>query len=133
MDLGRREIAAGILKKLVSASGVEIDQPFYPPCERYEQLSPEGRESEWFVAAANEQFELTRSHSSHFLSGALERLEWLCKGPFSSAAINRRLILECARQGRGLPELIRYLNPEHEHQNPGYWTAAGLPQILQLC
>lgn len=132
LDLGHRDIAVGSLKKLVSASGVEIDQPFYPPCERYEQLSPEGRESEWFVAAANEQFELSRSHSSRFQSGALERLNWLCNSPFSSAAINRRLILESARQGRGLPELIHYLNPEYEHQNPGYWTAAGLPQILRL-
>lgn len=133
LDLGQRDIAVGSLMKLVSASGVEIDQPFYPPCERYEQLSPEGRESEWFVAAANEQFELSRSHSSRFQSGALERLEWLCSSPFSSAAMNRRLILEGARQGRGLPELISYLNPEHEHQNPGYWTAAGLSQILRLC
>ncbi|MDP1611959.1 MAG: FkbM family methyltransferase [Sulfuritalea sp.] len=133
LDIGHRGIAVATLEKLVSTSGVELDQPFFPPGERYEDLSPEGRESEWFVAAANEQFELARSHSSYFQTGALDRLKWLCESPFSSAAINRRLILEGAKRGQELSDLVSYLNPGHSPQNPAYWTATGLPEILQLC
>lgn len=132
LDLGYRGTAGKILEKLVSASDVEIDQPFFPPCERFEHLSPEGREPEWFVAAANEQFEVTRSYSSCFQSGEMDRLKWLCASPFSCAAINRRLILEGASRGQELSDLVNYLNPGHQHQNSSYWTAAGLPEILRL-
>ena len=132
LDLGRHREAIEALRKLVKVTGVEIDQPFFPPCERYEQLSPEGRESEWFVAACNEQFEVARSHSSCFLANELARLKWLCAGPFSSPAMNRRLILEAARQGAELQELLGYVNYGHPHQNSGYWTVAGLPELLRL-
>ena len=132
LDLGRREFAVGVLARLVKVNGIEIDQPFFPPCERYEFLSPEGRESEWFVAAANEQFELARSHSSCFCGGDLDRLKWLSESPFASAAINRRLVLEAARRGHGLPDLSGYVKRGLSHENPVYWTAAGLPNILAM-
>lgn len=133
LDLGYRGIAVVTLEKLAGAKDVEIDQPFFPPCERYDALSPAGKESEWFVAAANEQFELTRSYSSCFQGGALDRLKWLCDSGFSSALINRRLILEGARRGQEFPDLVKYLNPRHRHQNAAYWTPAGLLEILRLC
>ncbi len=132
LDLGRREFAVGVLERLVTANGVELDQPFFPPCGRYEFLSPEGRESEWFVAAANEQFELARSHSSCFCGGDLDRLKWLGEGPFASAAINRRLVLEAARRGHGLPDLLGYLNHGLSRENPALWTAAGFQNIVAM-
>lgn len=132
LDLGQRHVATEALGTLVGASGVEIDQPFYPPCARYENISPLDRESAWFVAAANEQFELARSHSSCFQSGDLDRLKWLCDSPFSSPEINRRLILEAVRRGQELPELLTYVDPAHRHQNPVYWTVAGFPMLSRM-
>lgn len=132
LDLGQRRVAVDALQKLVRANGIELDQPFFPPCARYEELLPQGRESEWFVAAANEQFELTRSHSSRFQSGELERLKWLCDSHFSSAEIHRRLILEAVRRGLVLPELLGYLGAAQSHRNPQFWSEAGLPELLRL-
>lgn len=131
-DLGLRRVSVDILKKLIKVSGIELDQPFLVPCERFEQLSPEGLESEWFVAAVNEQFELSRSHSSCFLRDELIRLQWLCDSPFSSPAIGRRLILEAGRQGMGVDGLRAYVHPQHRHSNPEYWTAEGVPLLASL-
>lgn len=132
LDMGKRHFAVESLNKLIAITATELDQPFFPPCERYEGLSPTDRESDWFVAASNEQFELSRSHSSCFVDSELDRLKWLSVGPFSSAAINRRLILEAARQGSSLSDLVGYVRSEHQHRNPAYWTAKGLPDLLGL-
>lgn len=131
-DLGLRRVAVDILKKLITVSGIELDQPFLVPCSRFEQLSPEGLESDWFVAAANEQFELSRSHSSCFLRDELIRLQWLCDSPFSSPEIGRRLMLEAGRQGVGVDRLRAYVHPQHRHSNPEYWTAEGVPLLASL-
>lgn len=132
LDLGNYRVALDALQNLLATDGIELDQPFYPPCPRYELLSPEGRESEWFLAAANEQFELARSHLSCFQGGELDRLKWLCDSQFASAAIDRRLILECASRGQDASDFVNYLRPGQQHQNPSYWTAAGLPEIFRL-
>lgn len=132
LDLGYRTLAVDALRRLTLLSGVELDQPFYPPCARFEMLSPRGLESEWFVAAANEEFELTRTRSSCFQDKDLARLQWLCAGPFSSAAIYRRLILKAAKQGQDLKELLRYAKSGQWHQNPTYWTETGIRDLLAL-
>lgn len=132
LDLGNYRVALDALQNLLATDGIELDQPFYPPCPRYELLSPEGRESEWFLAAANEQFELARSHLSCFQGGELDRLKWLWDSQFASAAISRRLILEGVKRGRELSELVRYLNPGHPQQNPAHWTVTGLSEIIRL-
>ena len=132
LDLGYRGIAVETLMKLITISGVEIDQPFFPPCQRYEGMSPEGCESEWFAAASNEQFELCRRYSSWFLDNQLLRLRWLCQSGFPSPEISRRLILAAARWGSGAPDLETHLDPEYRHHNPAYWTKAGLPDLVGL-
>ncbi len=132
LDLGYRRDAIEALKILVKLTGVEIDQPFFPPCERYEQISPEGRESEWFVAAAHEQFELIRSYSSCFLANEFVRLKWLCESQFSSPAIYRRMFLEGLRQGVQLTDLLAYVNTEHRHQNARFWSESGLSDLVGL-
>lgn len=131
-DLGLRRVSVDILKKLIKVSGIELHEPFLVPCERFEQLSPEGLESEWFVAAVNEQFELSRSHSSCFLRDELVRLQWLCDSPFSSPEIGRRLMLEAGRQGMGVEGMRAYVHPQHRHSNPEYWTAEGVPLLASL-
>lgn len=128
-DLGRRGTSVDSLKKLIRVSGAELTEPFAVPCARYEQLSPEGRESDWFVSAANEQFELTRSHSSCFLPVELERLKWLCSGPFGSPELFRRLALATARSKADINELAKFEKFQQFHCNPEYWSETGLQGV----
>jgi FkbM family methyltransferase len=93
LDLGLRTSAVEALGQLVAMPVAELDQPFFPPCSRYDRISLEGGESDWFVAASNEQLELCRSYSSCFAKADLERLKWLCSSPFVSAELVRRLVL----------------------------------------
>lgn len=131
LDLGHRQRAIDAMMKLVRVTGVEVDQPFLPACERYEGLEPAGRESEWFVAGANEQFELSRSLSSCFLRNESTRLKWLLAGPFSSPAICRRLILDAVVHGHEA-DLPASVDPRHGHCNPEYWMTTGYSALKAL-
>lgn len=99
LDLGMRTPAVEALGRLVAMPTAEIDQPFFPPCSRYDWISLHGCESDWFVAASNEQLELSRSHSSCFAAADLDRLKWLCSSRFASAELVRRLVLAATRVG----------------------------------
>lgn len=132
LSLGYQHRAHDDLKRLLASPEGEIDQPFFPASERFEELSPAGREADWFVAAAMEQMELSKSHSSGFAGSGRQHLELLCEGPFASAEMCRRMILKGARHGMQVHELLNFIKPEHRHGNPRYWTEAGLRDILAM-
>ncbi|MDO8312261.1 MAG: FkbM family methyltransferase [Sideroxyarcus sp.] len=132
LDLGRRRIAIDTLNRWHEMPLGAIDHPFFPPSLRYETLSPEGNEAEWFAAGFVEQIELSHSHSSCYASDPLDRLQWLCKSSFASAEISRRAILSSAHRGIGLQDLLGYINPNHHHQNAAFWSVDGLTRILAL-
>jgi FkbM family methyltransferase len=132
LDLGHRQIAVETLTQLLGMEGAQIEQPFFPPCPRYEGLPVEGREADWFSAAAIEQMEISQAYSSKFVDKGLDRLQALCVSPFASAEISRRAVLRSARGGMGLRDLVGYLNPDHQHQNSSYWLPSQLSTILSL-
>ncbi|MDZ4254087.1 MAG: FkbM family methyltransferase [Sulfuritalea sp.] len=132
LDLGRRSTGVDALRQLVSATGAELDQPFFPPCARFEALSPENREADWFSAAVYEQLEVSEHHSSWFAASDSTRVKWLCESPFASPEISRRMILRAAADGMAPSDLASFLKAEHRHANSGYWTPAGIPLILAL-
>ena len=132
LDLGYRRIAVDTLEQMLSVTGDGIDQAFFPACERYEQLLPDGHEADWFAAASIEQLELSQEHSSMFAGSATSRLRLLCESPFASAAISRRMILKSVRPGMPLTELRSYLRPEHSHVNNAYWSEPGLEKLVAL-
>ncbi len=106
LDLGSRTIAVKALGHLVAMSAMQIEQPFFPSCARYDRISLDDRDADWFVAAANEQFELSRSYSSCFADADLVRLRWLCASPFASAELGRRLILAETSARMGLADRL---------------------------
>lgn len=129
-DLGHRRIALDALQTLVGLDAVQLDQAFHPPCGRYELLSPAGHESEWLLAAAHEELQFRGWGSPWRGTGDLAALRWLCESPFATPETLRRLILEAARRGHGLTELISYLHSEPGHLNPSFWTSDGLRELL---
>jgi FkbM family methyltransferase len=132
LDLGRRSIAVDALRKLVSTNGIELDQPFFPPCARFEAVSPENQEADWFAAAVYEQLEMSQHFSSWLGGDDLTRLKWLCESPFASPEIRRRMILRSLAEGAPLSVLESFLGSEHKHANPSYWTATGIPLLQAL-
>lgn len=132
LDLGCRKIAVDTLDQMINLALGGIDQPFFPACERYEQLLPDGRETDWFVAAWIEQLELSKKFSSMYSGGARSHLRLLCNSPFASAAMSRRMILKSVRAGEPLIELGTYLRPEQVHGNATYWSESGLEKLLSL-
>jgi FkbM family methyltransferase len=132
LDLGHRLLVVDALTALLHVTDEPINQPFFPPCQRYEGLPCEGREADWFSAAAIEQLEISQEYSSLFAKKGLDRLQGLCLSPFASAEISRRAILRSARAGMALRDVSGYLNPAHQHQNPFYWSPTGLSEIFAL-
>jgi FkbM family methyltransferase len=132
LDLGRRSAAVDALRQLVSANGVELDQPFFPPCARFEALSTENREADWFAAAVYEQLEMSGHYSSYFAASDSTRLKWLCESPFASSEISRRMILRAAVEGMASGALANFLRAEHRHANPAYWTVGGISLLQAL-
>jgi FkbM family methyltransferase len=132
LDLGQRHIAVDALVALLRVTDEPVDQPFFPPCLRYEDLPAEGREAEWFSAAAIEQLEMSYVFSSQFGTKYLGALQALCTSYFGSAEISRRTILRLAKRGMSARDLSAYLNPGHQHRNPSFWSSANLADVLSL-
>lgn len=132
LDLGRRSAAVDALRQLISVTGAELDQPFFPPCARFEALSPEYREADWFSSAVYEQLEMSKHYSSYFDASDSIWVKWLCESPFASPEISRRMILRAAADGMAPSALASFLKAEHRHANSGYWTPAGIPLIQAL-
>lgn len=135
LDLGHRSVGIETLKQLLGIIGEPLDQPFFPPCPRYENLATEGREAEWFSAAAIEQLEISHKHSSIYSTEGFPRLQSLCESPFASPEMSRRTILRLFRSGgagTGWQDLSKYLNPGHQHRNSSFWSSPRLSELKVL-
>ncbi|MBI5901348.1 MAG: FkbM family methyltransferase [Rhodocyclales bacterium] len=135
LDLGHRSVAVNALKQLLGMIGEPLDQPFFPPCQRYENVPAEGREAEWFSAAAIEQLEVSHELSSIFSIEGFSRLQSLCESPFVSPEMSRRTILRLFRSGgAGMrwQDVSKYLNPGHQHRNLSFWSSPRLSELKAL-
>jgi FkbM family methyltransferase len=103
---GRRAIAIEALSTALNAVNqgkARIDEPFLPPCARYDRLDPGARLGDWAVSALLEQIERLRSFSGFFDKNpkdALTRLGLLSRLGFQSPEMARRLALAQARVSR---------------------------------
>jgi FkbM family methyltransferase len=109
-DYGARAVGVIALKRLldyIREAGVDLDEPFLPPSERFDSI-PLGTEPvPWLISAVLEQLE-KREHYSTFYVGptALGRLEDIHALGFCSAEMERRLdlvrqrIAQARRQAR---------------------------------
>ena len=100
---GRRALALEALSTALGAVNrgkARIDEPFLPPCARYDAIDPGARLSDWAVSALLEQLERLRSFSGFFDRNpreALARLQLLARLGFQSPEMARRLALVGAR------------------------------------
>ncbi len=95
-DYGARAVSVNALKQLlehIRQAGVDPNEPFLPPPERFDSI-PGGESVPWLVAAVLEQLE-KREYYSTFYAGAtaLERLEDIHALGFGSPEMERRLDL----------------------------------------
>ena len=117
-QLGERTAAARALGHLIPGLETETDtafqEPFLPPCSRFDDLDPAERLADWLEAAALESDELL-GHFSSFFSGskARPRLERLHALGFAGVAMQQRLTL---LNRRFLPR--QPASPELEQPNP---------------
>ncbi|MEX1318032.1 MAG: FkbM family methyltransferase, partial [Synechococcaceae cyanobacterium] len=117
-ELGERSAALRALGQLIPAleteSELALEEPFLPPCCRFDGVAPEARPADWLIAAALESEELL-GHYSSFYSGtrARPRLERLQELGFASAAMQKRLTLLNRRFPPPPPA-----SPEMERPNP---------------
>jgi FkbM family methyltransferase len=95
-DYGARAVSVNALRQLleyIRQAGVDPNEPFLPPLERFDSI-PCAEPIPWLVAAVLEQLE-KREHYSTFYVGAaaLERLEDIHALGFGSPEMERRLSL----------------------------------------
>jgi FkbM family methyltransferase len=96
-DFGERAASVNALTQLLAnihQSGVDPNEPFLAPLERFESISPEPNAAHWLVAAVLEQLE-HRERFSSFYAGpkARERLEDIRELGLGSPEMTRRLNL----------------------------------------
>jgi FkbM family methyltransferase len=96
-DYGERAISVAALKQLLSYihhAGVDPSEPFLPPLERFDQISPGEQPTLWLIATVLEQLE-RREYFSSFYAGpaARERLQDIHALGYGSPEMERRLNL----------------------------------------
>jgi FkbM family methyltransferase len=95
-DYGARAVSVNALRKLleyVREAGVDPNEPFLPPPERFDSIPGAGAVP-WLVAAVLEQLEKREYYSSFYAgAAALERLEDIHALGFGSPEMERRLSL----------------------------------------
>jgi len=98
-EYGMKALAVGALERffqvIVNSGGdIQANTPFLAPLERFDQVDPEGRISEWTLAAALEALEIFSAYSSYFTRNqSLQRLEIIKEMGFASQEMQRRLEL----------------------------------------
>lgn len=97
-DLGKRSVAIDALRTISMLADVEIDQPLFPALARFDDIEVGEAVGTWLLAAASEQLEFLRAHSSYIVKDNA-RLNWLCKNASPSAEILRRKVLVEFSQG----------------------------------
>jgi hypothetical protein len=106
-DLGERAVAVNALTQLLAyihQNGVDPNEPFLAPLERFESMAPEPNAAHWLVAAVLEQLE-HRERFSSFYAGpnARQRLEDIRELGLGSPEMTRRLSLVRLRFSREQP------------------------------
>ncbi len=102
-DLGHRRIALEVFEHFLDTEGVSLDQPFFPPSLRFENLQNAAAEA-WFGYAVKEVLEIGSSLSS-FCGHDMSRLKWLAGHAAASDGIIRRLVFASLHMGRPADEV----------------------------
>lgn len=125
-DRGPSFKAARQLLEAIQRPGTALNEPFWPASARFDSLPIVGDQALWFAAAAGDQFESARSHSSCF-GGGSPVLKWLCTLPYRSSEHLRRALLLAAAAGQRptVPPELGQCSPDH--LNAVLWRTGKVP------
>jgi FkbM family methyltransferase len=124
-ELGNGSEAFETLRRVVTLESVEIQHPFFPVAQRFDDLGVEETgltPAEWFLRGAHEQVELVRAHSS-FFAADVRRLAWLCESDIASDELRRRLVLVGLNRGLRAADLEphRQYLAQRQRCNREFW------------
>jgi FkbM family methyltransferase len=103
-DYGARAVAVASLhqqaRTIIESGGVQLNEPFLAPGERFDTLPPGDALGRWVLAGVLEEVERLSAHSSYYSDGSnRERLHLIRDLGFGSAEMERRLSLLQQRHG----------------------------------
>ena len=127
-EAGERVACVQALRTLISdlqRGSIQISEPFWPACPRYDTVAADGCAGEWFLTSVVEQYERTFANSS--LSGGSPGLEWLCQQPLASIEMQRRRVLMAARAGRHVEVPPQLCVATPDHLNAEVWRTGQVP------
>jgi len=128
-EAGERPACVDALRTLVGElqrGSIQILEPFWPACPRFDSIAADGRAGEWFLTSVVEQFERASGFSSLF-SGGSAGLEWLCQQPLASTEMERRRVLLAAGAGHGAEVPPRLCAEMPDHLNAEIWATGQVP------
>lgn len=130
-EFGMRGLIQPTLKLIVEsikAGPIQLGEPFWPPCSRYDAIRPGANPGQWFLAAVTEQLERDTSLSSVFVPVS-EPLPWLCGTPFATAEMHRRLCLDALRRGKNpsIPQILLEEGPDN--LNAALWRDGTISRL----
>jgi FkbM family methyltransferase len=128
-EAGERVACVDALRALIGGlqrGSVQILEPFWPACPRFDTVAADGCAGEWFLTSVVEQFERTSGFSSLF-SGGSQGLEWLCQQPLASIEMERRRVLLAAGAGQRVEVPPRLCTPASDHLNAEIWRTGKVP------
>jgi FkbM family methyltransferase len=120
---------AEVMMRLLGPQGVQLGEPFWPACARFDALPTVGKPAEWFLAAVVETFELKSKMSTAFGSPS-PNLDWLCRSSFASPEMLRRQYLHALRGGVSRDVPIPLLTEGPDNVNAAFWAAGNVRQRL---
>ena len=128
-EAGERVACVQALRTLIGdlqGGSLQIREPFWPACPRFDTVAANGRAGEWFLTSVVEQYERAFAFSSMF-GGGSPGLEWLCQQPLAAAEMLRRRVLIAAAAGRPVQVPARLCAVAPDHLNAEVWRTGRLP------
>jgi len=128
-ESGQRGICLLALRsfaQLVAQGAMNVTEPFWSACARFDGLAPGQQRAEWLLASAFEQLDRAATFSSQFAAAEFD-LDWLCALPFAAVEMERRRILRHARAGERVEVPARLCVAADDHLNADVWGAGLVP------
>lgn len=128
-EAGQRGLSYLALKsfaELVALGQMNVGEPFWPACARFDAIDPGPKRAEWLLVSAFEQFERAAAYSSIFAAPQFD-LDWLCAQPFVAAEMERRRVLRRLRAGEQVEVPARLCIAADDHLNADVWRAGLVP------
>ena len=128
-EAGERVACVQALQAIIGdlqRGSIQIQEPFWPACPRFDTIAANGRTGEWFLTSIVEQYERSFAFSSLFGRGS-QGLDWLCQQPLASTEMHRRRVLLAASAGQRVEVPPQLCVAAPDHLNAEVWRTGQVP------